>query len=838
MNIPHNEQKHNNNQTSLQQIGNLAYQQGKSATYYDSINSLTPPNNQYTLLYPDLVQELFDFALHNSNSSKNNAFFLRNINVNNIKSSSLDSSLSPRDILFFLQIVSLYQLELSKGNTSIIYPSLRLAKLLGVDASCDVVCTVSNSNDSSNTSHSSNTSNASNKRATILKMTSKLEALGLLKVFRGKRKNGMDMTNKLIPILPDRLHARLKDFPSNLKVSDSSKLDHESNLEHILRTKLFVPIELEFMKSLFKNDLPSKYKLFFLNCIMSAYRNFRQNSSSLAAGNTLDASNMFSFSSTSPELMKKNNISYSTLKRIFKYIKQQGDNFFLQVEHKYTKSDDIDSNRYDKSIFVISINPLLFPISCISYIKQSQTEGVANFDYGEVRDKVLPIIPDTYQGFAAKGSKKQPRRVKKTAHNNKEEIIKNKYSRNIDYIDENCENLENPAIGNPPNIYTSPCSETLETLPKTQNTVKNYKEEFLEEELCSSSSKFYNNSSFLDVSSSRKGRNISKQQEIQKKEQKEEWQELRQFYPLSDKDTSLLNSRANREFSNNFVNQLLLKLYIKYPEKRFKNRFTFLSYMEKILKNEKHQGPLVNHTSFRFSCNVDTEEKIILEYERYLNQIEDSLDTSKEMQLKKKIAGRFSTEVAYKILTKVKFKLNQDNSFITALIPNQLALSERQKAYLSEQLEAVYGVNGYYITAAGYENVNHEDVGYSEDGELKGERKEEIGKPHSKIKESDIITNSEDIGILDIGMELDKIEENTVWDQIRNGLREELGEAIDTVWFSKAVVSEDKETKTLTLTMPTRFMADWIKNNYSHVIRRLARRDRDRNVEYCWNANT
>nr|WP_266264501.1 hypothetical protein [Rickettsia hoogstraalii] len=43
------------------------------------------------------------------------------------------------------------------------------------------------------------------------------------------------------------------------------------------------------------------------------------------------------------------------------------------------------------------------------------------------------------------------------------------------------------------------------------------------------------------------------------------------------------------------MNQLLLKLYIKYPEKRFKNKFTFSDYMIKALKKEKHQGPLVNN---------------------------------------------------------------------------------------------------------------------------------------------------------------------------------------------------------------------------------------------------
>ncbi|ODA36640.1 hypothetical protein A8V33_04000 [Rickettsia sp. wb] len=702
---------------------------------------------------------------------KNNVLSFCGLDVNNEKYSSLgslDSSLSPREILFFLQIVSLYQLELSKGNSSITYPSLKLAKLLGVDASCDTTHLTAN------THNSVNSLTDANRRATILRMTSKLESLGLLKVFRRKRKNGADMANKLIPVIPDRLHARIKDLPANLKVSDSSKLDHESNLEHILRTKLFVPIELDFMKSLFKNDLPSKYKLFFLNCIMSAYRNFRQNSS---------GSNILSFSATSLELMKKNNISRSTLDRIFRYVKQQGDSFFLQVEHKYTKSDDIDSNRYDKSIFVISINPLVFPIS---QINQSQTEEITNFDCDQLQDDGSSIFPDTYKGFKTAWSKKQPSIVKKAALNNKEEIIKNK---NIDYIDVSYKNLENSSVSYRDPILT----------PE-----KNCKEEFLEEEQSSSSSRFYNNSSFLDVSSSRKGRNISKQ--------KEEWKELRQFYPLSEKDISLLNSRANRAFSSNFVNQLLLKLYIKYPEKRFKNRFTFLSYMVQILANEKHQGPLVNHTSFRFSCNINTAEKNLLEQEKYLNQIEDSLDTNKEMQLKKKIAGRFSSEVAYKILTKVKFKLNPDNSFITALIPNNLAaiLSERQIATLSEQLEAVYGINGYYVQ----------------------EVEEEIPTPRSKT--SNIDPKGTPVDMLVDSSKEDKTNESTAWHQIRKGLREELGDGIDTAWFSKAVATECKDTKILTLTMQTRFMADWVRNNYSHVIRRISEGCGIKRVEYSY----
>ncbi|MGX6959670.1 MAG: DnaA N-terminal domain-containing protein [Rickettsia endosymbiont of Pentastiridius leporinus] len=765
----------------------------------DSINSLTIHNNQYTLLYPDLVQELFNFTLHNSNSSKNNALFFGGLGVNNTKNSSIDSSLSaslgsvdsslsPREILFFLQIVSLYQLELSKGNNFVVYSSLKLAKILGINSSC---CSESSSfcDDVSLKSYNSSTSsNAANMRSTILKMTAKLESLGLLNVFRRKRKNGMDNTNRLVPVLPDYLYNNIKDSPANLSIRDHKKLDLESNLERILRTKLFVPIELAFMKSLFKDKMSSKYKLFFLNCIMSAYRNFRQSSSSIAEGYTLDVPNMLSFSATSSELMKKNNLSYSTLKRIFKYVKQQGDSFFLQVEHKYTKSDDIDSNRYDKSIFVISINPLVFPISHISQIKQSQTDGITNYNCDELQDKVLPIFPDTYKGFETGGSKKQPRRVKKAAHNNKEEIIKNKYSRNID---ENCENLENPSVSHRGPILT----------PE-----ENYKKEFLEEEQSSSSSKFYNNSSFLNGSSRENNQNISKQ--------KKEWRELRQFYPLSEKDVDMLNSRAHREFSNNFVNQLLLKLYIKYPEKRFKNRFTFLSYMAQILKHEKHQGPLVNHVGFRFSCNIETTEKNLLEQEKYLNQIEDSLDTSKEIQLKKKIAGRFSTEVAYNILTKVQFKLNHDNSLMLALVPKHLDLSERQIEILSEQLEAVYGINGYYVQEEEQETLPTKSR--TPNVELNGKSTKNTTSSNTSSEKSE------------------EILENTMWHQIRKGLKEELGAHIDEAWFAKAEAKECKDTKTLTITMPTRFMSDWVKNNYSHVIRRLAGSLTVKNVEYSY----
>jgi hypothetical protein len=57
----------------------------------------------------------------------------------------------------------------------------------------------------------------------------------------------------------------------------------------------------------------------------------------------------------------------------------------------------------------------------------------------------------------------------------------------------------------------------------------------------------------------------------------------------------------------------------------------------------------------------------------------------------------------------------------------------------------------------------------------------------------------------------EEIIENIVWQEIRKGLIEELGEAIDTVWFSKTVAKECTETNTLTLTIRIKL------SNISHI---------------------
>ncbi|MCC8418822.1 MAG: hypothetical protein LN590_04575 [Rickettsia endosymbiont of Glossina mortisans submortisans] len=697
--------------------------------------------------------------------------------------------LLPIDIIYFFQILPLYSSALSKNAEEIIYSSEKLARILGYT-----------------------NKEASNMRSIILGITKKLEQAGFLQVHRSKNKNGSDKVNKIVPILPNHLYDKIKYESSNSNV-DSKRLTNESNLQHIIRTKLFVPITLTFIQNLFKDSMTPKHKLFYLNCIITAYKNYQ-------------ITGQFSFASTSQELTKSNNISRGTLTKIFAYIRKQKSDFFIKVKHTYTKSDDPDDNRYDKSIFIISINPLVIPYS---FIKNTDHKAALEFSDTKCLDVENETKkPDTYGGSQAACQKTMPSMLKNNAYNNKDIIIK-KSNKNIDEnLDEkNTELDENNPIKPLTLLHTSH-SEHLESEQSSlsSKSLKNIVKDFIDALPSPSNSNAENASSTIqDISDKSNKTNIpnkcntvihnkttSQAKTINDRKNKD----LRYFYPLSEKDANMLNFKANREFSTNFTNQLLLKLYIKDTEKRFKNKFTFLSYMAKILKNEKHQGPLVNHTSFRFSCNIGTIEKNLLEYEKYLNQIESSFDTSKEMQVRKKIAGRFSTNVAYEILIQVEFKTNQDNSFITTLVPNNLAaiLSERQKEALSDQLEAVYGINGYYVQ------------------ELE---KEVIQPPKSRT--SDIEFNDRSIGILESSKSSEAITENSAWNEIRNGLKEELGEAIDKVWFSRVVAKECKDTKTLTITMPTRFMADWVKNNYSHVIRRIAGSTGIKMVEYWYEQN-
>lgn len=667
-------------------------------------------------------------------------------------------------------------------------------------------------------------------KSEVFVLQKSLEDKGYFIIHRDKNDKGQNNRNIITTTIPDKVFNDLKYEPDRFNLGDiyntkthyssSDKLDSidktfiptlEGKRQHLEKTKMFIRVPYEFLRQLNSNCSISAISEVIMLYLFTIIYKSSTNKYDYDESDSALTHNSYSIVTSYQELQKELKLHRNS---ISKALRDLENNNLISKQRFFIKDTADYNSRADKSLWQISLLNTSLITNNNDQHKQNDQEEHIGQQQAVISDQSKE---ESNNNKALKSSKERecteydPACTDSGQLYNKDFVLKNSIIKNIDYIDANYLNYKNTSINNSSDRFQ------LE---------KNSKKELFENEQSSFLSKSYKNSFKDSISAKLPCSNISPEAATRVIKDVSENKELRHFYPLSEKDVNTLNFRANREFSTNFVNQLLLKLYIKYPEKRFKNKFTFLSYMEKILKNEKHQGPLVNHTTFRFGCNIGTEEKNLLEYEKHLSEIEGSLDTSKKMQVRKKIAGRFSIEVAYEILKQVEFKTNHDNSFITALIPSRLDLSERQIKIFSEQLEAVYGSNGYYVQEV-------EDIGNDEDGGGKGEGEEETtGMRYPKIKESAIIPNSTPVDILTSSGGLDTVEANKAWHQIRKGLIEELGEAIDKAWFSKATAKECRATATLTLTMPTRFMADWVRNNYSQVIMRLASGCEIKRVDY------
>ena len=637
-------------------------------------------------------------------------------------------------------------------------------------------------------------------KSEVFVLQKSLEDKGYFLISRDKNDKGQNNRNIITTTIPDKVFNDLKYEPDRFALCDindeavlqnhSQSLDSidktfiphlEGKRQHLEKTKMFIRVPYQFLKQLNSNcSISATSKVIILYLFTKIYKstankyNYDDSDSSLTR-------HSYSIVTSYRELQQELKLHRNSVSKALKTL--ENNNLISKQRFFIKDTEDYNNSRADKSLWQIS----LLNTALVTNTNDQYTQtGIVGQNYQEHIGQQQAVISDQtkveYNNNEALESAKEwectkydPACTDSSQLYNKDFVLKNSIIENIDYIDAKKEFLENEHSSFPSESYNNSFENIIGAKPSCSDTTSESVARTIE-----------------DIS---------------------EYKELRHFYPLTEQDVDTLNFRADREFSNNFMNQLLLKLYIKYPEKRFKNKFTFLSYMEKILKNEKHQGPLVNHTSFRFSCNIGEIEKNLLGYEKYLNQIENSFDTSKEMQARKKIAGRFSTEIAYAILKEVEFKTNHDNSFITALVPSHLNLSERQIAILCEQLEAVYGINGYYVQDV-EEEVIQLPKSSTTDIEFNDKSMKILGSSRRTVSNTEAIT------------------ENTMWHQVRKGLREELGDAIDEVWFSKAVAAHCNDTKTLTITMPTRFMSDWVRNNYSHVISRLSEGCGINRVEY------
>jgi hypothetical protein len=127
------------------------------------------------------------------------------------------------------------------------------------------------------------------------------------------------------------------------------------------------------------------------------------------------------------------------------------------------------------------------------------------------------------------------------------------------------------------------------------------------------------------------------------------------FYPLAQSDIDKLQMLCGREFSSNAINEILQSLSTKLPNHSFPHKSAFIKYMGKALAHEMRDAVKISNESFKIKSNVTSEEIVTQAREEFLNEIENSRDTSPKMQLSRKLAGILEPSIAYDFLMSASF---------------------------------------------------------------------------------------------------------------------------------------------------------------------------------------
>ena len=233
----------------------------------------------------------------------------------------------------------------------------------------------------------------------------------------------------------------------------------------------------------------------------------------------------------------------------------------------------------------------------------------------------------------------------------------------------------------------------------------------------------------------------------------------------------------------------MLRIAKKYPDRKFRTKKAVLSYMGKLLSHELRQTTEVNNTSFKF-CEKDN---VASAQEKYLQTVEDNLDTNRLSQLRRKIAGVFDTQMAYSLLFNANFK-EKDNAQFVIKTKQKIQITNYQRQSLLREIQSIYG---NHITQVILEP------------QIKS-----TANPNYQNPENTITTTP--------------IDNLSVWGRVRLSLIQYFndGLGLDHAWFSKLEAIYDHTAKQLTLKAPTKFIGDRIWQHYGCVI-----------AKYCSNEN-
>ena len=216
----------------------------------------------------------------------------------------------------------------------------------------------------------------------------------------------------------------------------------------------------------------------------------------------------------------------------------------------------------------------------------------------------------------------------------------------------------------------------------------------------------------------------------------------------------------------------------------------FIAYLSKILTFEKRDPVKISGTNYYIAANQTKKEKEIQKQEKYLTDIEYSLQVSPEWHLKKKLASTLERSKAYNLLTSYKsLELLKGRAVIT--LNSSIHLSRGDKDIILKQIQATHEKTD---DAGNYLSVEYLDI-----------------ISPNKSRPFDTVIQQEKNFPKRAGL----------WGQIRETFAsyfESEGDAIDKSWLSKLKVKIDRRKKTIELEAPSPFVKDWVENNYLRYV--------------------
>ncbi len=702
-------------------------------------------------------------------------------------------------------------------------------------------------------------------KAQVFELQKSLEGKGYLIVERTKNKLGKNKRNLLIPTLPDQVFTELSKAPIRWNADCTGYTNTvEAKRAYLDRTKLFIPLNYQLLKLIIADhNLTSFAKVIFIDfltllhkCHINAKNNiYSQNNSSTPDDNFDHDLSKNSLVISYSQLIKRFNCDKRDISKVMIELEKLA---FITRKQFFVKNNDEDDNLHDKSLWRIS---LILPPALLAELIKGPTRAKSAIDCPT--NKQLNTLTKNTDSLSENTPQKP--KLNNQVANTDPYVLKSSQFYNKDFI-LNIKDLD--TIDANLNLYENLNKSTPTVKPISELSVS-YKNLIQEKEVKASTLQQTNNTEPVSINNSApkdnlKGKNakVTKVDEPTITSAKKPTDQnklantvkfspnatLKDWYPVLPQDVDRLNSKAGREFSNNFVNELLLKLHRKYPDRIFPTKNHMLSYLAKALNRELHQSPLVNHETFRFAQN-DPESIAQRQKEKYLMEVEYSSNISYEAQLRRKIAALFESKLAYQLLTQAKFTTtvqeqrsgnNQlDDEFDEqCLKPESETMTQEANALSDDvlnkqQTDTIQNSQNHSFTV----KLN-QDISLSDFQQKTLENAITAVYGHVNITYQQLQSYHRKSGTLQKRLLgeicLEELDPNSAWYKIRLQLREQFGHDIDKSWFSKLTAQENLQTNTLTLLAPSNFMRDWIKNKYGHLIEQYSRESEYSIVEWIY----